>query len=95
MFFFYLSGLPLHEFFHSKSVYGVAVNSSNDQIFASACEDGGVIMYDLRLGSEVLSVPQSRGPYHSVEFHPIEKNYFVTANGNDGAALWDLRNNCM
>lgn len=79
-------------FAHAKPVFGISVDSSNDQIFSTASEDGSVLVFDLRTGTEVLSLPKSRHPFHAVEFHPLDGNYLVTGNGKDGAALWDLRN---
>jgi len=33
---------------HEDAVYGLAVDPVNDDIFASACDDGKVHIYDLR-----------------------------------------------
>lgn len=78
-------------FLHNKPVYGISVDTTNDSIFATAGEEGSIIVFDLRIGSEVLTLPKSRAPFHAVEFHPLDGNYLVTANGKDGAELWDLR----
>lgn len=78
-------------FRHSKPVYGLSVDATNDQVFATAGEDGLVLIFDLRIGSHVLSLPKSRASYHAVQFHPHSGNSIITANGKDGAALWDLR----
>lgn len=86
-----LSGDTFDVFLHAKPVYGISVDATNDQIFATAGEDGDILIFDLRIGSDVLSLPKSRAPYHSVEFHPMDGNYLVTGNGKDGAALWDIR----
>lgn len=84
-------GEPLERFQHIKPVYGLSVDVTNDQVFASAGEDGLVLVFDLRIGSQVLALPKSRAPFHAVQFHPLDGNSLVTANGKDGAALWDLR----
>lgn len=85
------SAEPFDVFLHSKPVYGLSVDMTNDQIFATAGEDGRILVFDLRIGTQVLSLPKSRSPYHAVQFHPFDGNFAVTANGKDGAALWDLR----
>lgn len=72
-------------------MYGITVDATNDSIFATAGEDGSVVVFDLRIGSEIITLPKSRSPFHAVEFHPMDGNYLVTANGKDGAELWDLR----
>ena len=33
---------------HSEAVYGLAVDPINESIFASACDDGRVLVYDIR-----------------------------------------------
>lgn len=78
-------------FLHTKPVYGLSVDVTNDQVFATAGEDGLVLVFDLRVGTQVLQMPKSRAPYHAVQFHPSDGNSIITANGKDGAALWDLR----
>lgn len=78
-------------FLHSKPVYGISVDSTNDKIFATAGEEGNILIFDLRVGSQIISLPKSHSPFHAVEFHPLDGNYMVTGNGNDGAQLWDLR----
>lgn len=84
-------GEPYDVFLHTKQVYGLSVDSTNDQVFATAGEDGLILVFDLRIGSQVLTLPQGRAPFHAVQFHPYNGNSIITANGKDGAALWDLR----
>lgn len=60
-------------------------------MFATAGEDGLVLVFDLRVGTQVLQLPKSRNPYHAVHFHPSDGNSIITANNKDGAAFWDLR----
>lgn len=72
-------------------MYGLSVDVTNDQIFSTAGEDGRVLVFDLRIGTQVLALPKSRASYHGVEFHPYDGNFMVTANGKDGSALWDIR----
>lgn len=76
-------------------MYGLSVDPTNDQIFSTAGEDGRVLMFDLRVSSEVMCVVKYRAPFHAVMFHPIEANYLITANAKEGAALWDLRSQKM
>lgn len=88
---FNCSGEPYDVFLHSKPVYSLSVDSTNDQIFSTAGEDGHVLVYDLRIGVKVLDLAKSRATFHAVQFHPMDGNFAVTGNGKDGAALWDLR----
>lgn len=85
------SGEPYDVFLHSKPVYGLSVDVTNDQIFATAGDDGHILIFDLRIGTQVLTLPKSRAPFHAVQFHPSDGNCMITGNGKDGAALWDLR----
>lgn len=82
---------PCESFRHEKPVYGLSVDITNDQVFATAGEDGLILVFDLRVRSQVLALPKSRAQFHAVQFHPLDGNSIVTANGKDGAALWDLR----
>lgn len=82
---------PCDVFLHTKPVYGLSVDVTNDQVFATAGEDGLVLMFDLRVGTHILTLPKSRASYHAVQFHPSDGNTIITANEKDGAALWDLR----
>ena len=35
-------------FLHEEAVYGISVDPINDNVFASACDDGKVVLYDIR-----------------------------------------------
>ncbi|XP_065081570.1 uncharacterized protein LOC135704072 [Ochlerotatus camptorhynchus] len=78
-------------FLHSKPVYGLSIDPSNDSIFATAGEDGKILIFDLRDGSDVMCVSRCRSPYHAVMHHPLDAGFIVTANAKEGASLWDLR----
>lgn len=47
-------------FLHSKPVYGLSIDGTNDQIFATASDDGHILVFDLRIGTQVLTLPKSR-----------------------------------
>lgn len=78
-------------FLHSKPVYGLSIDPSNDDMFATAGEDGKILIFDLRDSSDVMCVSRCRSPYHAVMHHPYDAGFIVTANAKEGAALWDLR----
>lgn len=78
-------------FLHSKPVYGLSIDPSNESVFATAGEDGKILIFDLRDSSDVMCVSRCRSPYHAVMHHPYDKGFIVTANAKEGAALWDLR----
>lgn len=86
------SGDCIDVFYHTKPVYGLGVDPSNDNIFATAGEDGRVLLFDLRASNdEPTVVVKYRAPFHSVMFHPIDDHFMITANAKEGAALWDNR----
>jgi len=35
-------------FQHKDAIYGLAVDPINDHVFASACDDGRILIYDIR-----------------------------------------------
>ena len=41
-------GEVLDVFFHDDAVYGLSVDPLNDNVFASACDDGRILIYDTR-----------------------------------------------
>lgn len=78
-------------FLHAKPVYGLSVDSTNDNILATAGEDGHVLLFDQRSSAVMMSLGKYRGPFHAVQFHPQDGNFLVTANSKKGAAFWDIR----
>lgn len=80
-------------FLHQKAVYGLSVHPHNDNVFASAGDDGRVLIYDIRGSSamETFCVAQCKTPFHSVMFNPMEPKMLATANDKEGASLWDVR----
>ena len=45
---FLFRGETLDVFLHREAVYGVSVSPTSDSVFASAGEDGQVLLYDMR-----------------------------------------------
>ena len=45
------SGESVDVFLHEEAVYGLSVDPVNPNVFASACDDGRVLIYDLRAPS--------------------------------------------
>lgn len=79
-------------FTHTKPVYGLSVSPTSDDIFATAGEDGRVLIFDLRMSaSDALTLSKYRTPFHAVQFHPARSNLLATANAKEGAALFDIR----
>ena len=46
---FFNSGELRDVFMHEDAVYGISVDPTNDNVFASACVDGRILIYDIRL----------------------------------------------
>lgn len=77
---------------HVKPVYGLSIDATADHMFATAGEDGRVLVFDMRAGgTERLALAKHRSPFHAIQFHPLDGNFVITANGKEGAAFWDLR----
>lgn len=61
-------------------------------MFATAGEDGRVLVFDMRAGgTERVALAKHRAPFHAIQYHPLDGHFLITANGKDGAAFWDLR----
>lgn len=90
------SGDPIDIFYHSKPVYGISVDPSNESIFSTAGEDGRVLLFDMRVSNtEMKCLVRYRSAFHSVMFHPLDDNFMITANAKEGASLWDNRSHKM
>ncbi|XP_037945815.1 DDB1- and CUL4-associated factor 5-like [Teleopsis dalmanni] len=78
-------------FILEKPVYGLCVDPKCEHIFASACEDGQVLIYDQRQNDDPFVLASLSASIHAVEYHPIDSNFLISANSTKGSALWDLR----
>ncbi|XP_017473245.1 PREDICTED: uncharacterized protein DDB_G0287625 [Rhagoletis zephyria] len=86
------TGKLVNVFKHNNPVYGLSIDPKCDSIFATACEDGQILVFDQRVDTaDPLVVAQQHTSFHAVEFHPAGGNFLVTANSKRGAAFWDIR----
>ncbi|CAK9814260.1 DDB1- and CUL4-associated factor 5 [Anthophora quadrimaculata] len=87
------TGDVVNFFLHEKPVYGLSVHQYNDNVFASACDDGRVLIYDIRGSSamETFCLAQYKTAFHSVMFSPTEPRMLATANAKEGVSMWDVR----
>ncbi|XP_053994567.1 DDB1- and CUL4-associated factor 5 [Hylaeus volcanicus] len=87
------TGDVVNFFLHEKPVYGLSIHPHNDNIFASACDDGRVLIYDIRGSSamETFCLAQYKSAFHSVMFNPMESKMLATANAKEGVSMWDVR----
>ncbi|XP_029164290.1 DDB1- and CUL4-associated factor 5 isoform X2 [Nylanderia fulva] len=82
----------LNFFLHEKPVYGLSIHPHNDDIFASACDDGRVLIYDIRTSTtETSCLAQYKSAFHSVMFNPVDARMLATANAKEGVSMWDVR----
>lgn len=72
-------------------MYCVSVDPSNDAVFASACDDGRILVFDTRCSKEAKELAVYSGPFHAVMYNPCEARLVATANSKEGIALWDTR----
>ena len=86
------TGKPLDIFPHDESVYCVNCHPEQPELFTTACSDGRILLFDLRLSNEdPVMLQGSSYPYHSVSFNPVDSKLLVTANQENGASLIDCR----
>lgn len=84
---------PVDYFLHEKPVYGISLQPGSQNIFATACDDGKLRVFDMRCSVSAETILASkRSPFHSIMFHPIEGRLVASASAKDGPELWDLRN---
>ncbi|KAL3874283.1 hypothetical protein ACJMK2_037322 [Sinanodonta woodiana] len=77
-------------FFHEDSVYGLSTDPVNCNVFASACDDGRILIYDTRL-SDPFCLANYTSSMQSVMYNPMEPRLLATANAREGVGLWDIR----
>lgn len=83
-FFFCFRGKPIDYFLHEKPVYGLSLQPGSQSIFATACDDGKLRVFDMRCSvSEESILASKRSPFHSIMFHPIEGRIVVSASAKD------------
>ncbi|XP_078671583.1 LOW QUALITY PROTEIN: uncharacterized protein LOC144911481 [Branchiostoma floridae x Branchiostoma belcheri] len=80
-------------FRHEDAVYGLSVDPNNDNVFASACDDGRVLIWDIRENpsAEPFCLANYTSAFHAVVYNPVEPRLLATANSKEGIALWDIR----
>nr|CAD7451853.1 unnamed protein product [Timema tahoe] len=80
-------------FLHEQPVYGISMDPLNDNVFASACDDGRVLLYDIRepTNAEPFCLASYPSAFHAVMFNPVEPRILTTANSKEGVGLWDIR----
>ncbi|KAK7488349.1 hypothetical protein BaRGS_00020323 [Batillaria attramentaria] len=87
------SGQTVDVFLHEEAVYGLSADPNNDNIFASACDDGRVLIYDTRepASTDPFVLASYTSSMHAVMYNPMEPRLLVTANAKEGVGLWDIR----
>ncbi|XP_011872809.1 PREDICTED: DDB1- and CUL4-associated factor 5 [Vollenhovia emeryi] len=85
------TGESLNIFLHEKPVYGLSIHPHNDEVFASACDDGRVLIYDIRSNNAMETLAQYKSAFHSVMFNPVDPRMLATANAKEGVSMWDIR----
>ncbi|XP_058809986.1 DDB1- and CUL4-associated factor 5 [Phymastichus coffea] len=85
----------LNFFRHEKPVYGLSPHPHNENVFSSACDDGRVLIYDIRgtasSAESFLCIAQHKSPFHAVQFNPADPKMLATANAKEGVSMWDVR----
>lgn len=77
---------------HEDAVYGLSADPTNPSVFASACDDGRLLIYDTRDSTtDPFCVANYTSSMHSVMYNPVEPRLLATANAKEGVGLWDVR----
>ncbi|XP_041352872.1 DDB1- and CUL4-associated factor 5-like [Gigantopelta aegis] len=88
-----LTGATLDVFRHEDAVYGLSADPNNDSVFASACDDGRVLIFDIREppDSDPFCLANYTSSMHAVTYNPMEPRLLAIANAWEGVGLWDIR----
>ncbi|XP_076098557.1 DDB1- and CUL4-associated factor 5-like [Mytilus galloprovincialis] len=87
------SGATLDVFMHDDAVYGLTSDPNNVNVFASACDDGRILVFDIRepASTEPFCLANYTSSMHAVAYNPVEPCLLATANAKEGIGLWDIR----
>ncbi|XP_064602077.1 DDB1- and CUL4-associated factor 5-like [Liolophura sinensis] len=89
------TGATVDVFPHDDVVYGLSVDPNNDNVFASAADDGKVRICDIREEAKsddaIFCLAACRSSMHAVMYNPAEPRLLLTANNDEGVGLWDIR----
>lgn len=87
------SGTMLDVFLHEDAVYGLSVDPNNNNVFASACDDGRILIIDIREPAtrDYFCLAEYASSMHAVMYNPVEPRLLATANAKEGVGLWDVR----
>ncbi|KAG1701319.1 DDB1- and CUL4-associated factor 5 [Nymphon striatum] len=80
-------------FLHTHAVYSISVDPMNDNVFASAGDNGSVLIWDIRVppSEDPFCLAKHKAAFYSVMYNPVEPRLIATANNKQGVALWDIR----
>lgn len=86
------TGETLDVILHNDAIYGLSIDPLNDNVFASACDDGRVCIWDIRgPARDPFVLARSSSAYHAVMYNPQLSRIVATANSKEGVAIWDVR----
>ncbi|XP_037081356.1 DDB1- and CUL4-associated factor 5-like [Pollicipes pollicipes] len=89
------TGAAVDVFTEQQAVYGLSVDPCRENVFVASCENGRVLLFDLRMSlAEPHSLAEqgsSLAAYYSAMFSPSEPQLVATANSKTGAAVYDVR----
>lgn len=87
------SGATLDVFKHEDAVYGLTSDPNNVNVFASACDDGRILVFDIREppSTDPFCLANYTSSMHAVAYNHVEPRLLATANAREGIGLWDIR----
>ncbi|CAK8678323.1 DDB1- and CUL4-associated factor 5-like isoform X1 [Clavelina lepadiformis] len=80
-------------YIRDDAVYSLSTHPYNDNIFATACEDGRLHITDMRIRTHTgtMCLANYISAFHGVAFNPLEPLFVAGAHSVEGAGLWDVR----
>ncbi|KAL5009193.1 hypothetical protein ScPMuIL_014774 [Solemya velum] len=93
------TGQTVDVFMHDDVVYGLSADPVNEHVFASACDDGRILVYDIREppNTDPFCLASYTSSMHAVMYNPMDPRLIASANAKEGIGLWDIRHprTCM
>jgi peroxin-7 len=81
----------MQTFDHPDAVFDCSWTEFNDNLLISACGDGSILLWDIKLGKLASQIGSNLGEVHCVECGFKNPNVFLSSGMDGIVRLWDIQ----